>query len=587
MIQRRFFFKNLGFFLAPMLIPSVVLGSLLIYIASENARETAERSSLNLLRQYRESVELIFGELDSIRQTFDYNYGVSNELKNILRNPSPALEDYNRLSIIKIFLDAPVNSKLYLHSLYLCFPNESGRFIASTDGLVSLETYYDSDWYASYLSEDVGTEMWTQVRGVRRYRFEKEPEQVLTIFKRAYPYGMITSDGIIVINIRLSYFKELFDQLIIPQDQCIFVVSEGGEILLQNREAAYLEEIDLDALLSREEASFTYQAGRNQYRVSREYSERNHWRYLSIVPCRSQFESAGEMARAMLLLSLLSVVLGVALSNQLAKRSYRQLEGIIRLIDSAQKGEELPPLPSRIRDGYGYIQQNIIKTFLEQSYLKMQLSEKKYRLQALELQALQSQINPHFLYNTLETLNWMSIRLTGKHTEMNDILEDLSGILRYTLTGANDAVPLAEEIENTRRYLEIQRIRYDGKFEADWRIFAPQEDYRTLKLLFQPLVENCIYHGIKEKEGKGKIRIILTPLPGRLRIRVVDNGAGMSCERCAALRQQLRRQEPPEQIGLFNTFKRLRLFYGDGFSMQLFSRPGCGCVVRMDLPYPD
>ena len=101
-------------------------------------------------------------------------------------------------------------------------------------------------------------------------------------------------------------------------------------------------------------------------------------------------------------------------------------------------GEALPPLPSRVRDEYGYIQQNILKTFLEQSYLKMQLSEKRYRLQSMELLALQSQINPHFLYNTLDTLNWISIRLNGHPNQISTLLESLSSILRYSLGHPNE-----------------------------------------------------------------------------------------------------------------------------------------------------
>ncbi len=238
-----------------------------------------------------------------------------------------------------------------------------------------------------------------------------------------------------------------------------------------------------------------------------------------------------------------------------------------------------------MRDEYGYIQQNILKTFLEQSYLKMQLSEKRYRMQSMELLALQSQINPHFLYNTLDTLNWISIRLNGHPNQISTLLESLSSILRYSLGHPNETATLAEEIANTRCYVTIQKVRYANKFDLFWEYDEDAGGLQLMKLLLQPLVENSLYHGIKVKKEGGLIKIRIHRCRDTLHIAVIDNGVGIQPERLAELRQEMSEEgEYSAKIGLCSTAKRLSLFYGGRAGLRILSRPGLGTAVKMELP---
>ena len=145
-MKRRFFRRNLLLFLLPLMVPVILLGSFSVLTALDNAGKEFSRNNMNLLRQSKEAVELIFGELDSIRETFDSNYAIISSLKSILQDPSPELEQYRRLDIIKSFINTPANSKSYIHSLYVYFPNDHGRFIASNDGLVNLERFYNQPY---------------------------------------------------------------------------------------------------------------------------------------------------------------------------------------------------------------------------------------------------------------------------------------------------------------------------------------------------------------------------------------------------------------------------------------------------------
>jgi two-component system sensor histidine kinase YesM len=262
-----------------------------------------------------------------------------------------------------------------------------------------------------------------------------------------------------------------------------------------------------------------------------------------------------------------------------------KLRTIISILESAEKGRPLPPLSSRVKDVYSYIIQRILKNFIEQNFLKVQLSERRYKTQAMEFLALQSQLNPHFLYNTLDTINWKAASMTGGPNELNTIVENLSDILRYSLDGQNNLVTLQKEIAYTFSYINIQKIRYKDKFDVIWEYDDKVLKYHIMKLIFQPFIENSLYHGIKEKEGTGLIKVKIKARQTRLCISIVDNGIGMLPERLKHVREKLRLdQDQTRHIGLFNTHRRLKLTYGDSFGVKLNSKFGWGTALYITIP---
>ena len=142
------------------------------------------------------------------------------------------------------------------------------------------------------------------------------------------------------------------------------------------------------------------------------------------------------------------------------------------------------------------------------------------------------------------------------------------------------------ELEYLKHYVDIQQIRYDHKFEVIWDVDDQALEVLIPKMILQPLVENAIYHGIKEKEGKGTIKVRVCRQEGSISIRILDNGIGVSEEKLAALREQLAAyaREASEHIGLLNTNRRLILCYGESAAIQISSRYGMGTVISFLIP---
>lgn len=204
-------------------------------------------------------------------------------------------------------------------------------------------------------------------------------------------------------------------------------------------------------------------------------------------------------------------------------------------------------------------------------------------LKKSELRALQAQINPHFLYNTLDAIVWLAE--AGQTREVIHITSALSDFFRISLSQGKDFIPLSEEIKHLTGYLTIQKIRY--RDILDYEIDIPEEicGARVLKLLLQPLVENAIYHGIKHRRGRGMIRVSGRAEGAWLMLTVEDNGAGMTAERLAQVRAGLSAGAGMSPgYGLYNVNKRIQLYYNQPQGVWISSDEQTGTRVTLKVP---
>lgn len=224
-----------------------------------------------------------------------------------------------------------------------------------------------------------------------------------------------------------------------------------------------------------------------------------------------------------------------------------------------------------------------IEGLLRQIYLEQKAKRKA------EIAALQANINPHFLYNTLDTICW----LASQHNdlEISETVEALSSLFRIALSKGSEIIPLEQELLHVKSYLHIQKVRYEDKL--DYAIDADESlgKYMVQKLILQPLVENAIYHGIKESDHNGKIKISVCRQGQALLLRVEDDGIGMRAERLEEVRSALKGKPGSRSgaYGIINVQERLVLSYGREYGLEIDSQYGKGtqCVIHHPLIGPD
>jgi two-component system sensor histidine kinase YesM len=215
------------------------------------------------------------------------------------------------------------------------------------------------------------------------------------------------------------------------------------------------------------------------------------------------------------------------------------------------------------------------------SLLLESVKEEEKLQHKMQLQLLQAQINPHFLYNTLDTIMWLVE--SEQHAQAVTMISNLSVFFRTILSKGNDMISLEEEIMHTRSYLDIQQVRYQDILE--YHITLPEQlrGVRIPKLTLQPLAENALYHGVKEKRGKSRIDIVCIQEQEDIILTVGDNGVGMRPEKLNAIRDSLEHSERVG-FGLSAVHERIRLYFGENYGIEVDSAYGSGTTVKVRLP---
>lgn len=222
-----------------------------------------------------------------------------------------------------------------------------------------------------------------------------------------------------------------------------------------------------------------------------------------------------------------------------------------------------------------------IRRMAEKIEQLLQSVKKEEEMQHLtQLQLLQAQVNPHFLYNTLDTITWLIEG--GQNDDAVEMISNLSVFFRTSLSKGNDVITLSEEKRHTVSYLEIQQSRYRDILEFEIHIPEEFNEVMVPKLTLQPLAENALYHGIKNKRGGGKILIEGEKRGDDLILRVTDNGQGMKKERLLEIQHAIRTGERAG-FGLSAVAERLRLYYGAGYGMEIHSEEGRGTAIEIRI----
>lgn len=290
--------------------------------------------------------------------------------------------------------------------------------------------------------------------------------------------------------------------------------------------------------------------------------------------------------RVKLLISGMAVLL-IATLGILMRRSFRLTDGIIQpvniMLDKVKKvgrGKfDMIPIEAEIEE-IEELDEGINKMARKISALLENVRQEKEMQHLIELQLIQAQVNPHFLYNTLDTIVWL---IEGGMTDdAVEMISSLSIFFRTSLSKGNDIIPLSEEERHTLSYLEIQQYRYRDILEFEINIPKELSGIPVPKLSIQPLAENALYHGIKNRRGKGKILIEGREEEDALVLTVSDNGQGMTPERLHEVQEAIRTGERAG-FGLAAVAERIALYYGLGYGMKIFSEEGKGTTVEIRL----
>lgn len=531
-----------------------------------------------MLLQAMNNIEFIFEEINSLTLSLNYNSDVAIILRQSLCNQKFDLGDIRRIQ--QDIIMPTVIGRKYVESLYIYFENDYDRMV-TVDGIRLLHNFYDNSWYESYLKVD--KDSWSEVRTFKQFEFERDYTQVVSLYKRI-PSG----NGIIVLNLNKKYFDDQLSQLKYDKDQNIYVINDDGKIVFKNEENKGINENDIMSFYADNynngKINMEYINDGETYYVTMHHSDMHKWSYISLIPHSTLYKIPDLLRTVSLAIFLLGASCTILISY-IVRNSNNNLKQIASMLKAVEEGNVIPDLKQKINDEYGFIATNIIRTYDNLSILKQNLVENKDTIKMLEISALQAQINPHFLINTLQSIFWMSFQFTKSRNPVSIMIENITQILDFVLHNKNLLVPIEEELKYFKNYIVIQQIRYNNNFEVIWDISPDVLQYLTIKLLLQPFVENSITHGFSGIEDrKLYLRIRILKKHDHIAITITDNGVGISKEKLRSIREQLSSKNDEGSIGIYNCNRRLMLVFGDDYHITIMSKQNWGTSCRLNLP---
>lgn len=573
-VKKQFIKKNFFILFGAFVLPTILLGSLMVYLSWRDVEHDADRRLENTLSLAEEHLNTLTDESKSVNVYIESNQLLSS-LSRMMNSKSIQYPEMIAFRHFSSFLNSIVYSNALIDSIYLYLPNSLDRVYTSAGNFVFLQSLSDREWVDMLSSGASG--QWLCARSKTDYLFET-PREMLTVFNTFHNF-----EGGSVINFSAETVCQTYDSMLFYESQSLFLLDADNHILVHNTRLT-----EEEAALWAE--SFLGASSPGKHLVHTAEYPQCGLRLVTAVPNKELYHSAIQNAQLTVIITLMIALITVILAYILSLNSYHQLNQIVSLLDSAIKKEPLPKIEENTRDMYSQILHNIIRIFLENNYLQIQLSERKLRLQTAQLQALQYQINPHFLYNTLQTINYEILTLTrGQQTHANQMVENLSDIMRFSLESPNTFVILNEELEHCRKYIEIQQARYKNGFQVIWDIDESLAETRIPRLLLQPIVENAIIHGLKQTQGNGRIKITVWKRchDTSIEVRICDNGSGIPADKLREIHQRLREcdlEYTSAHIGLLNCCQRLLLTYSPESMLHIRSKKGMGTLVWFRLP---
>ena len=392
-------------------------------------------------------------------------------------------------------------------------------------------------------------------------------------------------EGLFFVDLNYSAISDLCSNNSIEEKGYIFVLDAEGNIVYHPKQQLMyggLKTENIDAIMECREDSLIIDEGGDSKLYTMSKSKRTGWTVVGAV-YTSELLKNNEQAQMWYLLVasiLLLAVIGISsiISREITK-PIRSLRDSMRKVQNGQFGTHVEVITENEIGSLGRsfnLMTSEIQALMEQNVYEQKQKRKS------ELKALQAQINPHFLYNTLDSIIWMSE--AGENDEVVEMTSALARLLRQSISNDKEEVELEKEIEYVKNYLTIQKMRYKDKLEFFIYVDPRVAHVPIIKLVLQPLVENAIYHGIKYKETKGNLKIYARPVDGRVEIVVADDGIGMDEDVMEHIFDEHRKEQKRNGVGVPNVQKRLKLQYGSEYGIRYESVKGAGTKAVITIP---
>ena len=564
------FLRTFLFITALTVIPFIVLSIMFYSNTLKNIREEIALENSYIFDNSVNIIDRTLMEVDTLSSSL-----ASNESTQLYTINNVSTDSFKTIS--RLAKTLPIIYR-YIDSIYIY--SEPTDTVIMDNNSIPLSDLSDTDWISAYHAV-------TSPKGtiIPRSKNNVYP-QLITIIKPIYVADEKKGAIIMNINTQSIYNSMLYQQY--KDGRLFFLVNADNKIIISSELSyfnTYPDNIGPNTLtIESNPKNSVYEINDKNYVVLSGDSSISDYKYISAYPLELYEHKLSTMKLQIIGILLLLMIIIFILAYVASVRSYSPLNEIISFLDNSQ-----PPADSieeEDKNELMYIINSIQTHINDKTKMAEILEERMKLLRKSQYDMLQTQINPHFLYNTLETINWMAYNMSNSENPVSKSLINLASFFRNTLTSGY-FVSIENEIKYTKEYVNILALRYGDLFDIEWDIDESILSYTIIKICLQPIIENAVYHGIKQKNDKGLIKIKGLCDDNNIILIVSDDGIGIEKDALDELNKTLSETSftnEKSHIGLSNVNQRIKIIFGDSYGLHVESTVGVGTDVYVTIP---
>ena len=564
------FLRTFLFITALTVIPFIVLSIMFYSNTLKNIREEITLENSYIFDNSVNIIDRTLMEVDTLSSSL-----ASNESTQLYTINNVSTDSFKTIS--RLAKTLPIIYR-YIDSIYIY--SEQTDTVIMDNNSIPLSDLSDTDWINAYRAV-------TSPKGtiIPRSKNNVYP-QLITIIKPIYVADEKKGAIIMNRNAQSIYNSMLYQQY--KDGRLFFLVNADNKIIISSELSyfnTYPDDIGLNTLTTESNPkNSVYEINDKNYVVLSGDSTISDYKYISAYPLELYEHKLSTMKLQIIGILLLLMIIIFILAYVASVRSYSPLNEIISFLDNSQ-----PPADSIEEEDKNELMYiiNCIQTHINDKTKMAEILEERMKLlRKSQYDMLQTQINPHFLYNTLETINWMAYNMSNSENPVSKSLINLASFFRNTLTSGY-FVSIENEIKYTKEYVNILALRYGDLFDIEWDIDESILSYTIIKICLQPIIENAVYHGIKQKNDKGLIKIKGLCDDNNIILIVSDDGVGIEKDALDELNKTLSETSftnEKSHIGLSNVNQRIKIIFGDSYGIHVESTVGVGTDVYVTIP---
>lgn len=439
------------------------------------------------------------------------------------------------------------------------------------------------EWYSEALNSDGPTLTSSHVQHI----ISGERPWVITLSRGIRNRsGSGEKEAVFFIDLNYSAISELCDQNTIGNEGYAFILDAKGNVVYHPQQQQLYNELQTEntsLILDSTEDTVRTGSGNSGKLYSISRSEKTGWTVVDCTDIGELMRNNIQAQRIYVIMAIALVAVSLILSRLIAGGITRPIQRLQSSMAKVQEGDfSVSDVVVESNNEIGSLTNSFnVMTHRIQELMEQNVHEQEQKRKS-ELKAMQSQITPHFLYNTLDSIIWMAEG--GKNKEVVLMTASLARLLRQSISNEEEVVPISQEVEYARSYLTIQKMRYKDKLEYEIEVDPSINNVLLIKLVLQPVIENAIYHGLKYKESKGTLLVKGFRQDENVVLQVIDDGVGMDAETLSHIYERHKVNYRSNGVGVYNVQKRLQLYYGTNYGITYESAKGIGTTATITIP---